>query len=503
MKLDSFTEDLLTACYRSTKVLAKTLMPERFHAQFSPYIHDSIFDLIDSPAKRIAIAAPRGSGKTSISLAKAAQGILFREKRFIPWISVSHDGASLQTENLKRELMTNSEIKKLFGSPKAKEAAEMDETFSKKSWVAYGHTLVMPRGCGQQIRGVLFGSARPDLFIVDDLEDPDEVKSDELRKERKNWFWADMMKSMSRFDKDWKVIYIDTLKHEDSLLQDLLDSPDWESVRLEVCNDKIETLAPEIMTQEELTKDYEAHKRDGILDIFYREYRNLPTSTEDAAFQQKYFQYKAEEEIAELAVTNLIENVVIVDPAKTTKLHSADSAIVGAGIDVRSNAIYVRDIDAGRKHPDELYADAIKMAKRLRARAIGIEVTGLNEFITQPFKNELSRNNIFWCEFVELKARGGLVSGAKEQRVKSLIPYYRQGLIYHNPTACAGLEAQLLSFPRSKRWDIMDALAYIVEFLDIGHRFFEPPEDNDLDEDELYNELEQLNEPADMEWRII
>jgi len=490
--------DVMVECVRSTKTMAKTFFPERFNSPFSDYLHNPIFELIDSPARKVAIAAPRGSGKTSICIAKAAQGMLFDINKFICWVSTSHDVATMQSENLKRELVTSAEIRKLFGSVKTRGADELDESFSKKAWVGK-NTLVLPRGCGQQIRGVLFGSARPDLFIIDDLENAEEVKNEEIRKARKQWFYADLEKAVSRFTKNWKIIYIDTLKHEDSLLQDLLDSPDWESVRLEICNDKLEPTAPEIMSAEEVKAEHQRHLEMGQLDVFYREYRNLPTSTEDASFQQSYFRYKGEEELAQSE--NFIENIVLVDPAKTVKMHSAESAIVCVGIDTKSNALYVRDIDAGKFYPDDLYRRAIDMITRMKARALGVEVTSLNEFITQPFKNELARNNILWCEFIELKARGGNASGSKEQRIRGLVPYYRQGLIYHNPNACHGLEAQLLAFPRSKRWDIMDALAYVIEMLDVGNRFFEAPED--LDDEEMFEELSKSDLPVMTDWRIV
>ncbi len=494
---DSIIKDIMAECFRSTKIFCKTFFPETFYAPFDPYIHDQIFELIDSGAPRIAIAAPRGSGKTSISRAKAAKDIVFNQSKFIPWISVSETGATQQTENLKRDLATNTDLKKYFGKVKAENAGDMEESFSKKSWVAFGETLIMPRGCGQQIRGVLFGNCRPDRLIIDDLEHPEEVKSEELREQRKDWFWADVMKCVSRFNDNYQFIYIDTLKHEDSLLQDLLDSPDWESVRLEICNDEIETLAPNIMPQKDLNREYESHKEKGKLDIFYREYRNLPTASEDAAFQQNYFRYYDEEELRKSG--RRIENVVIVDPAKTVKLHSAESAIVGIGIDQQSGCLYIRDIDAGMFYPDDLYDRSIKMCQRLKARALAVEVTSLNEFITQPFKNELSRRGVFSIEFIQLTARGGLQSGSKEKRVGALVPYYRQGLIYHNANNCAALEAQLLAYPRSKRWDIMDALAYVIELLDIGNRFFDPPEDEieDLDYDDEEIELE------DLDWRVI
>lgn len=492
---DSEMQDLLMECYRSTKVFAKTFMPETFCAPFSEYLHDQIFELIDSDAPRIAIAAPRGSGKTSISRAKAIQEILFRERKFIPWFSVSETGATQQTENLKRELTSNEYVKKIFGSVKSKNVGDMEESFSKKSWVAFNNTLIMPRGCGQQVRGMLYGNARPDLLIVDDLEDPNDVKSDELRAQRKDWFWADFMKCTSRYNQDWKIIYIDTLKHEDALLQDLLDASDWESIRLEICDDEGQTRAPEVMSQEELNREYVSHKEKGQLDAFYREYRNLPTAGEDASFQQSYFRYYEETDIRRQG--SQIENVVIVDPAKTVKMHSDHSAIVGLGIDQQANAIYVRDIDSGMMYPDDLYNRALRMVERLRAHVLAVEVTSLNEFVTQPFKNEMARQNILWCEFIELKARGGSNAQSKEQRVRALIPYYRQGLIFHNPTCCQPLEAQLLSFPRSKLWDVMDATAYIIELLDIGDRYFTPPEE---DVEAEFEDLEY--EPELTDWRV-
>jgi len=90
----------------------------------------------------------------------------------------------------------------------------------------------------------------------------------------------------------------------------------------------------------------------------------------------------------------------------------------------------------------------------------------------------------------------------KELRVKELVPYYRGGYIYHN-ASCANtrkLEQQLLMFPRSKLWDIMDAFAYIIEMLELGERYFSPtnnPEDSEAE----YSELD-YDKPME-EWRAM
>jgi len=480
---DSEAMDILAECSVSTKMTAKALFPERFYASFSG-LHEQIFDLIDSGAPRVAIAAPRGIGKTSIvDLALAGRRILFRDSKFIPIVSTSFDSAVLQTENLKHELTTNQVIKALFGSIKTKSAAGIDESFSKKAWVALS-TLIYPRGSGQQIRGILYHNFRPDLIIIDDLEDPETIENDELRAKRKVWFHADLLKAVSRLDKNWQVVYIDTLKHEDSLLQDLLDNPDWESIRLEMFGDDCKSNAPEFMSDKEVLKEVEYHRRSGLLDVLYREFRNLPISTEDATFRQEYFQPYDEAALANDKKV-VLETVVIVDPAKTVKLHSAESAIVGVGIDRASARLYVRDVVSRKMYPDELYNEMFDMAARLGAFVIGVEVTSLNEFITQPIRNEMFKRGKF-KELIELKPRGG---EKKEKRIAQLVPFYRQGYIYHNPSCCGGLEAQLLSFPRSKLKDIMDAFAYIIQMLDLGDRYFEPPEEEFPDPEDEYKDL--------------
>ena len=183
-KMDSQTKEILSNCSISTRMTAQTFFPERFYMPFADEIHGKIFDLIDGPDKKVAIAAPRGWGKTSIvALALMARYILFNHTGFICYINKSHDAASLQTENLRRELVTNRMIKHFFGNFKQRNvnAGEFEEVFSKKAWVAYS-TLIWPPGAGQQVRGVLFKNDRPGLIVIDDLEDPEKIYNDEIRK---------------------------------------------------------------------------------------------------------------------------------------------------------------------------------------------------------------------------------------------------------------------------------------------------------------------------------
>ena len=291
--MDELTKQILSNCAISTEVTAKTFFPDRFSLPFSPAVHGEIIRLIDGPKNKVAIAAPRGWGKTSlVALAFMARYLLFHHTGFICYINKSHDAASLQTENLRRELVTNRMIKHYFGSYKtsAVDNSDFDEVFSKKAWVAYD-TLVWPRGAGQQVRGVLFKNDRPGLIVIDDLEDPQKIENDEIRAGWYQWLYADVIKSVPQTHRNWKIVYIDTLKHEDSVLQKLLDSDEWASVRLEACDDNFKPTAPEFMSQEAINLSWSEHSKSGQTDVFFRELRNLPISTKDAAFRNEYFKY--------------------------------------------------------------------------------------------------------------------------------------------------------------------------------------------------------------------
>ena len=56
-----------------------------------------------------------------------------------------------------------------------------------------------------------------------------------------------------------------------------------------------------------------------------------------------------------------------------------------------------------------------------------------------------------------------------------------------------------MSFPRSKRLDIMDAFAYTIEMMELGERYFEPINENPEDVEAEFAEIDY--EDSFDEWR--
>lgn len=494
MALDQDLQEVLLGCYQHSEVAAKTLFPGRFSRAFDR-AHRQMFEVIDDDSvQKIVIAAPRGIGKTSIAnLLTPARHTLFKKSRYIVPVSASATLAVQQSENLKRELTQNTMIKKLFGDIRT-------DSFSKEQWVANiagEDVCIMPRGAGQQVRGMLYKDYRPDLIIIDDLEDSEKVASAEQRAKLKEWFFGDLLNCVDRSKNNYRYIYLDTLKHELSLLNELLEMPGWVAVRLELCDDNLISYFPNFMPSSEVQKLYQDYHAAGKIDTFYREYRNQANAGgEDAVFQSRFFKYYEESDF-ELNNDPFVENILLLDPARTANMASAETGIIVPAINTANNCIFVRDVLGKKLHPHEMYDEVCNRIEQFNIRVMGVEVTGLHEFITHPLRNELARRNLN-VEVIELHARGGVDEKGKVARIKSLAHYYRLGLIYHNKSVTAPLEAQLLSFPRARRWDIMDAFGYLPEILERGDRFMRPFEGEIESVDEVNEEMALLTEWDDM-----
>ena len=111
--------EILARSAQSTKYFCQVFFPEVFFRPFSK-IHDHIFELLDAPdVQQIAIAAPRGVGKTSIIQAYQAKCILLALKNFIIPISAAGDVAIEQSEEIKGILTGNEYVASLFPSFKS------------------------------------------------------------------------------------------------------------------------------------------------------------------------------------------------------------------------------------------------------------------------------------------------------------------------------------------------------------------------------------------------
>jgi len=496
---DPVVNEVLAKCAADIGTHCQIFHPERFSRPFSER-HKEAFEAInDWSVQNLLILAHRGWGKTSLcNFGIPSQAITFEKAKFLVLTSATSSLATMQSDNLRDEMIKNPEIRAICGD------MESDQ-FSREMWTTQSGITVLPRGDGQQIRGLLKGNNRPDLIIVDDLEQPIAVQSPEQRQKTKNWFFSDLSNCVDRSKGGWRIIVIGTVLHEGCLLEDLRYDSAWTVIDVPLCDDGYKSYWPAFMDDEKVKELADYHRDKGLLDLFYREYKNQCIATETALFQSKYFKYYDEKD-RDLNNTAGVVNVVLIDPGRTEgddNSNAAFTAIVGVAIDSVQNAFYVRDIVNARITNDVMYKEAVSMAKRLNAAAIGIEVTGLKEYIQKPFMDYLLKSGMF-IHVEWLEARGGAARDAgKNGRIGALSPYYRMGAVYHNRACCEVLEAQLLPHPKSKFKDVADAFAYVVGMSEKGLQYFtiDPIDPAEDDPEAEYRELEKTYEdPVDMDF---
>lgn len=488
-------EELILPCLDSTAHTLTTLFSHHTTRPFSP-LHYKVFEFLDITEHRlVCLAAPRGFGKTTmIGLGFPARLALFRIVPYIVYISCSVSEAAKKVKILAQELQYNPLVKELFGNLKgvkwAEETGEIELSDENGPFC-----FIQARGAGSQVRGLKWRQHRPGIFIVDDLEDKDEAKNEKIRKDLKEWFFSDLMGAMDNAeDSTSRLIVIGTVVHQDSLLANLIDErveidveayglddeakailetrEKFFSLRLEACNDKYESCWPSFLSTAAIRAKAAAYKARGQLDVFFMEFRNIVIATENATFLDSFFKYYSEGDPSAKEELQESETIILIDPCKKKKGDGAKAAIIGVSFNAKKGKIFVRDLINEKLVADELYEKACDMADTLGTNIIGVEVTGLEDYIIFPFQQYITLKRKKFYEIVEIKA-----TGDKEDRIRGLNPFYRMGIIYHNNAdhVKGPLETQLLGFPRSKYWDAMDILSHMIKMFDLGNRVFSRP----------------------------
>lgn len=192
-----------------------TYLGHHMTAPFAPF-HGEIFRLTENPPQLSVVVAFRGSGKsTIISLSYAIWAALTGRKKFILVISKTETQAKQILYNIKSELEGNRAIIKDFGR------CSIGDIWNESSLVLprYG-ARISALSADSSLRGLKNRSNRPDLIILDDVEDTDSVRSSEVREKRYRWLKSEVIPAGSD---DCTVFVVGNLLHEDSLVSRLKD----------------------------------------------------------------------------------------------------------------------------------------------------------------------------------------------------------------------------------------------------------------------------------------
>ena len=166
---------------------------------------------------RNVIAAPRGHAKsTNLTFKDSLHAIVYGYKHYILLLSDSSDQAEGFLDEIKTELEENADLIEDFGSLKG------DKTWRSNGILTKNDIKVEAIGSGKKVRGRKHRNWRPDLIVLDDIENDENVNTPEQRRKLKSWFEKAVSKAGDTYT---DIMYIGTVLHYDSLLSNVLQNP--------------------------------------------------------------------------------------------------------------------------------------------------------------------------------------------------------------------------------------------------------------------------------------
>lgn len=420
-----------------------------------------------------AVAAPRGEAKsTLVTQLFTLWCIVTHRKHYIVLVMDSIDQAYPMLEAVKAELEFNPRLAMDFA-----DACGQGRVWQAGTVVTANDIKVQVAGSGKKLRGLRHGAFRPDLVVLDDIENDEQVRNPAQRDKLETWLKSAVL-HLGGVGQKFDVVYIGTILHYDSVLNRTLNNPMWHSIKF-----KAMLRWPERMDLwdewEAILRNngaagagmaqafYEANKAEmergaqtswaarGVLDLmkirvrdgheaFDSELQNDPVSSENAPFAN-----------AMRFWTELPPDLVYfgaLDPSLGKAGASRDpSAILVGGYQRSTGKLFVVAAQIKKRLPDLIIEDVIRLHQQYRCALWFVETVQFQEFL----KDELVKRSA--ARGCPVPARAVKPIADKLLRIETLQPHMANGLIWLHDTQATLIE-QLRHFPKAAHDDGPDAL---------------------------------------------
>lgn len=418
-----------------------------------PRIHMTI-------TQKTCVKLPRGYSKTTLGNGILLWLAVYSEVKFIVMISETADAAKSQLGNIKRQLETNAKLREVYGDlvpPQRQGLRWQADCIDLQNGV-----IIQSVGRGGQVRGANEDGQRPDLIILDDVEDKESVSTPEQRSKTLEWYMGDVEPALPRIDPDCRsrVIALGTLLDADALLMKFESDPSWVCITFGVYDNDKELLWAAAMDEEKIEKKRQMYALQGVLHIFYLEFFNQITAAEIAKFpEDKYI-------IKPRLRTDFASVALMFDPAISEKKDADFCAFAVVGM-TNTGFIHVLDFYLERgMNPREQVNKYFELYFKWEPNICGVETIAYQKALVHLLKEEMFRQGKTHGSkaYFEVTPVGHHTQG-KVTRVEGVLqPRYHAGYLTFQQIF-PQLKAQLIAWPNGKK-DGPDCLAMGVCLLD-------------------------------------
>jgi predicted phage terminase large subunit-like protein len=465
---------------------------------------------VDTNAK-VAVAAPRSHAKsTYLSKAFPMHELLYRRRRYIIIISETPSVSTANMEWIRNQLKYNAKLRADFG-PLLSPKDQSNITDKSDAFIAWHPadgdrrkqlTLVEAASTGQALRGRNWNGSRPDLLVLDDLEDArpgGNASTPEQRAKLSDWFSQTVMPLGDPKGKKTAFVYMGTTVHYEALLMKVLynrsdfesrvyraiiDFPErmdmWEEMRLiyverENKNRREDALAFYEANKTELLRGSRVlwpevqpllklmmWKWDNSSKAFNTEYMNNPIDEESMIFNPETFTYY-DNSITEFPHSQFSVSMGI-DFAMGKKERGDYSAISVVAKHKTNGAVYVIDSYGERIKPDGFIKVIVDKVLKYEPDVVAAESQAAQEFFVDTLINELSAAG--YPSFTRVKKVNQ--RSRTEMRIEAMLPDIESGTIRFNKRHSLLLE-QFERYGQGGHDDLPDSLEMAVSAAKSGN----------------------------------
>lgn len=483
-EVDGFDASTAAIAERRAKVLdpvngyeyfVNTYFPHYVRSPEKSLLHKFLFSrlpeiLRSSEGINEATAAPRGEAKsTLVTQLFTLWCVVTGRKHYAVIVMDSIDQAYPMLEAIKAELEFNPRLKTDFP-----EACGQGRVWKAGTAVTANEVKIQVAGSGKKLRGLRHGPYRPDLAVLDDIENDEQVRNPEQRDKLETWLKKAVL-ALGGAGQKFDVIYIGTILHYDSVLNRTLNNPFWHATKFKAMlewpdrmdlwdrweelyrNDGEEVAqAFYLANKDEMERGVvtswaargvlalmKIRARDGHA-TFDSEYQNDPVAGEAAPFANSLnFWVNRDSDWIFYGAC---------DPSLGKAGNSRDpSALCIGGYNRRTGVLDVVEALIKKRLPDKIISDIIELQRRYRCVLWGIETVQFQEFL----KTELVKRGA--AAGIPIPARGIKPSADKLLRIESLQPYMQNGQIRLHASQSTLID-QFRHFPMADHDDGPDAV---------------------------------------------
>lgn len=423
-----------------------------------PQFHIEIWGLLTAQDKeRVLLAIPRGHAKTTLAKLCVIWYWLFTPHRFCVYLSNTAPIAKGACRDI-MEWLNHPNFIQIFGRIIVEKHSDNEGLWIFKMPLPGGgfkRCILRGLGQGQQMRGINIDNQRPDLAVVDDVEDNDNTSSETQQKKLDEWMYGPFLQAL---DKRRKVLWLGNMLAKTSLLARQSRNQMWNPVvfgcLVKGPDGFLRPLWPQRWTTEALMESFREYKAMGLVETWMCEMMNMPGHGENG-FTADMLNYAPPPDPSEVRMAWLT-----LDPAFGLKAHNDESSISVHVIPRGSNVPITLSPIHGHFTEAEIFDVMLTQAMHWNAWTWGIEAVAAQKVLLTLFEMLLaSRGMPNRAIMVPLTAGRG---DPKISRIRAFV-----SLLAHKDWAISeddvDLTTQILSLDMRKKDqsdDLCDSSAY-------------------------------------------